>query len=410
MLHGSRFVCAFRGRRDDYQMPLALCDGQLLHRLVTDFYSSKELASLARRLNVPASAKLSSRVHEDLPSRLVRQVPGVAWSEFLARKDPRELEAVRDHNDEVLSKVAAQCARVNRSHLFLYSPNASAAFESKYSHDPARIVFQFHPHYAAEHSMLVADDQRLGPRLSRLENGDTAVRPHRLRSDSAWQMADHIVCASSFTARTLMEVGADPKRITVVGYGVGAPSEIEPSPAPQTFKVLFVGSGVQRKGIHHLIEAWRRAMLPPESTLTLVTRSLDRSLIDLRNLPNGVILSAGLSQRELVEMYRNSILFCMPSLIEGFGQVYLEALSNGLPVLGTGNTCLPDIGGEADGVFLTSPGDVDELASELERLSLVLPGNNEIRSSAAKAATRQSWASFRESIRRVSVKVAGIGI
>ena len=49
----------------------------------------------------------------------------------------------------------------------------------------------------------------------------------------------------------------------------------------------------------------------------------------------------------------------MPSLVEGFGQVYLEALAQGCPVLGTANTCLPDLGGEADAIFLVTPGNVE---------------------------------------------------
>ena len=62
----------------------------------------------------------------------------------------------------------------------------------------------------------------------------------------------------------------------------------------------------------------------------------------------------------------------MPSLIEGFGQVYLEALSFGLPVLGTRNTCLPDLGDEGDGIFCVDPGNIEELTSTLERLSELL--------------------------------------
>ena len=46
----------------------------------------------------------------------------------------------------------------------------------------------------------------------------------------------------------------------------------------------------------------------------------------------------------------------MPSLVEGFGQVYLEALAEGTPILGTKNTALPDLGGEEDGVFLATAG------------------------------------------------------
>jgi hypothetical protein len=35
-----KFVCAFRGRRDSYQMPLALAEVDLPDRFVTDAYAS----------------------------------------------------------------------------------------------------------------------------------------------------------------------------------------------------------------------------------------------------------------------------------------------------------------------------------------------------------------------------------
>jgi glycosyltransferase involved in cell wall biosynthesis len=90
----------------------------------------------------------------------------------------------------------------------------------------------------------------------------------------------------------------------------------------------------------------------------------------------------------------------MPSLVEGFGQVYLEALGHGCPVLGTANTCLPDIGTEADGVFLCEPGDIDSLVGKLEQLASVVPGNRALRAAAHSRAMAFTWAEFRRKLRR----------
>jgi glycosyltransferase involved in cell wall biosynthesis len=94
----------------------------------------------------------------------------------------------------------------------------------------------------------------------------------------------------------------------------------------------------------------------------------------------------------------------MPSLVEGFGQVYLEALSHGCPVLGTPNTCLPDLGSEGEGVFMTPAGDVDALSASLERVCQRLEGNAGIRQAARELAGRYSWERFRSQIRQHLVR------
>jgi glycosyltransferase involved in cell wall biosynthesis len=65
------------------------------------------------------------------------------------------------------------------------------------------------------------------------------------------------------------------------------------------------------------------------------------------------------------ESFMKPVLFRHAPLIEGFGQVFLEALSYGCPVLSTVNTCLPDLGGESDGIFLTEVGNLDQLTYKL---------------------------------------------
>ena len=42
------YVCAFRGRRDSYQAPLALQEGGLLDQFITDVYELPWVRALAR--------------------------------------------------------------------------------------------------------------------------------------------------------------------------------------------------------------------------------------------------------------------------------------------------------------------------------------------------------------------------
>ncbi|HEV2834991.1 MAG TPA: glycosyltransferase, partial [Pyrinomonadaceae bacterium] len=219
---------------------------------------------------------------------------------------------------------------------------------------------------------------------------------HQLRERNAdsWKHADLVFCASDFTRQSLLQVGAPEEKCRVVSYGIDVNNTpLEPA---ENFEALFVGAGSQRKGLHHLLFAWQRARLPKDSRLTLVCRTIDSGILELVQKTPNVKLIRGLRHTDLLNQFRKSALFVMPSLVEGFGQVYLEALAQGCPVLGTTNTGLPEIGGDA--VHLVQPGNIDQLTAMLEQLSAALPGNLSIREAARNSAAKFPWSRFRQSL------------
>lgn len=406
MTKARKFVTAFRGRRDDYQVPLALAEHGSLECFVTDFYAGRGLAEASRILPVHMRESLQQRYKAGLPIQKVKQFPTMAFSEKLLQRNIERAVQIRDANDAKLSREAAAQAERAGADLFLYSAYAAEAFQTELSHRPKKVLFQYHPHFEVEREILREDaatypvDQ--GEELADFEN---VARDRRVCSDTAWRLADKIVCASSFTARSLLQAGAAPDKITVATYGIAAPVNAKADSSMKLrlandsgFRVLFVGSGIQRKGIHHLLRAWEIADLPNGSELTIVARNFDPNYLDPKSLPKNTKLYRGVEFSQLHSLYASSTLFCMPSLIEGFGQVYLEALASGIPVLGSNNTCLPDIGGEAEGVFIVTPGDVQDLAIMLEKLAILLPRNTNIRERAQETAKKHTWQAFREKI------------
>ena len=131
------------------------------------------------------------------------------------------------------------------------------------------------------------------------------------------------------TRRSLLEVGAQEQICRVVPYGIDVIDLPEDESPTEAFNAVFVGSGGRRKGLHHLLHAWQRATLPPSSRLTLVCRVIDHEIGRLAAATPGVEVLKGVSSEELNALYARSSLFVMPSLMEGFGQVYLEALAQG---------------------------------------------------------------------------------
>jgi glycosyltransferase involved in cell wall biosynthesis len=391
-----KYVCAFRGRRDYYQVPLALAESESLDSFITDVYATETVKRLSRGLPPRLREKLLARRTTGIPDDQVRCLWTATVFERANFHLKRPESLIYARYDPEFSKHAAERARKNRSHLFLYSPYAWEAFTARYRHTPHKALFQFHPHPALE-SRILAEDKKRFPFVRESYTEEAGVRldePLLRRNSDAWKHADVIFCASSFTRQSLVEAGAAEAKCLVIPYGIDV-SKTKPH-APETFKALFVGAGSQRKGLHHLLLAWQKARLPNDSKLTLVCRTIDSGIFALLKSTPNVELLRNLTRAELVEQFRTSTLFVMPSLVEGFGQVYLEALAEGCPVLGTANTALPDISGAA--VNIIDAGHIDQLVSQLEKLSHELPGNTNIREAAQQSAERFSWLRFRRTL------------
>jgi glycosyltransferase involved in cell wall biosynthesis len=393
----NRYVCAFAGRRDSYQVPMALSQADLLERFITDAYATPPVRALARLLPGRVREKTLLRYNEIIPNDRISCLWGTFAREHVRHwiGVPRSLTYAK--MDQHYSWAAEKVARQTGANLFLYASYAWEAFTAAYPHQPRRVMFQYHPHPDFERAILSADYAQ-HPYVTASYGeavGANLDETLRRRERDCWRHADLIICASGFTRSSLIEAGADPHRCRVVPYGIDLTASGQLK-APETFQAVFVGSGVQRKGLHHLLTAWSRASLPKGSQLILICRNSDPELERRAHAVPGVELINGVPPGKLQEVYGRSALFVMPSLVEGFGQVYLEALAQGCPVLGTPNSCLPELGGEPEGVFITSPGNIDELVAKLESLASLLVRNLPIRLAARACAERFPWRHFRQ--------------
>jgi len=85
-------------------------------------------------------------------------------------------------------------------------------------------------------------------------------------------------------------------------------------------------------------------------------------------LGESVALLGDLTRERLAEEYVNATVFCLPSVQEGFGIVFLEAMAAELPVVACRVAAIPEV--VQDGVtgLLTAPRSPGELAVAVERL------------------------------------------
>lgn len=156
-------------------------------------------------------------------------------------------------------------------------------------------------------------------------------------------LAKRIVVASTFTKLSLVKYGVPESKIRVNPYGVSENFFIECAPR-KTNKVrwLYLGLLGARKGLPFLLDVWKSYRLFDTSELWLAGPANQLARESIEGVP-GVKYLGRLTGSEVPAVMSSCDGLVFPSFFEGFGQVILEAMAAGLPVLTTEATAGPDI-------------------------------------------------------------------
>lgn len=397
-------VVAHRGARDRYQVARGLHDAGLLDTLVTDLYWATGTA-VDRALPRRARRLLHARSEAGIPGDRVRCCAASgAWSVAMARNRMPfgwKRAALR-WSDDCVGRRAGRLAEQHESALLSYSYYGYSAFGACRA-DVPKILFQLHPHPASVRAILLAELERhseCAPTL--LKEWELALPEEdfaRLAAEPA--MAQHWIAASSYTRQTLAEHGIPAERVHTAPYGVDAErfAGRAAGGGGGKLKLLFVGSISQRKGIKYLLEALD-LLQDPGIELTVCGWAVD-DLALFRGYEGRVTVRPSVNNDELLEAYRAADLFVFPSLAEGFGQVLLEAMAAGLPVLATTRTAAPDLMRTGEEGFVIPPADAAAIAGRIEwaaghRARLAAMGR-----AAARTAREFTWERFRHRVAEV---------
>lgn len=167
----------------------------------------------------------------------------------------------------------------------------------------------------------------------------------------AYREADGIVVSSSADARYLeqcMQVPADRiARIPQAPAAAFVESAAPPMDRDRLHRILHVGGFAYWKGVHAVAEAARLLFASsPQGRLTWVCRSDERAQVRALLRPevlDRVDILDWMPQSELRALYDSHGIFLAPSLFEGFGKVFLEAMARGQCVIGTAAGGMPDV-------------------------------------------------------------------
>jgi glycosyltransferase involved in cell wall biosynthesis len=334
-----------KGAREHYAVALALHQQGMLAGLVTDWYAPLWLRRMGGLMDGwmggRGSAALAARC-EDIPDGLVRAFP---FRSLFWKWRVRRLAAQGRSYEAHLQTDAAFAAAVARLKLpphevfFGYSYASLEMMEAEKKRGVLTVLDQIDP--GAMEFRLVAEEMRQHPEIAGPPPEFPAANFDRNRRE--WELADIIIVNSGWSREALISEGADAAKIEVLPlcYEVEDGSQkselstfnFQLSTAP--LRVLFLGQVILRKGIHYLIEAAR--MLERENIHFDVVGPVGILPGAVAAAARNMTFHGPVSRDRAAEWYRQSDLFVLPTLSDGFALTQLEALAHGLPVIATPN-------------------------------------------------------------------------
>jgi glycosyltransferase involved in cell wall biosynthesis len=388
------FIVVHAGKRDDYQVALALEESNMLHSVVTECYfplDKKWFYTLANIFGVRSF--FLKRYKDNLPSHKVT-ISYRALLNHLLYLFSKKLKYDVNKGYFLGKKARLISLKLNIPIIAVNTCAADAFIDNKVN---PKILFQFHPHASFVRELfeeeLLKNPKSKVTLKQEYEFSLSNEAFYNLSNEVGF--ATHFICASSITKKSLISQGVIENRIKIIPYGVDTSKFIfKERIKSDIFKVIFIGSLNQRKGISYLLDALTQL---EDIELTIVTRGIyDHSLIENYNFPINILID--ISHEKLLQELHNSHCFVLPSILEGFGQVILEAMATGIPVVASENTAAIDIIEDGVDGYVIKIRDIDAIKEKIKNLQLNFSLVKRIGKMAHKKAKIYTWEKFRKDL------------
>jgi glycosyltransferase involved in cell wall biosynthesis len=191
------------------------------------------------------------------------------------------------------------------------------------------------------------------------------VRPIQEGVDEVW-------VPSTYVKQCYVDSGIDADRVQVIPNGVRT-DVFHPNAAPlkldtdKTFKFLFVGGTIYRKGIDILLKVYRQTFTPDDDVCLVIKGMGDETFYKgqtatemIRTMqadpdaPEILYLTDDLTDEEMAGLYTACNSLVHPYRGEGFGMPVAEAMACALPVIVTQGGACDDFCSEDNAYFVTA--------------------------------------------------------
>ena len=294
-----------------------------------------------------------------------------------------QVEALRKSGVDVLVAANDNPATGKKNTIMKYGKWAVKTLSTAFRHRKSLSVT--HAHYvfpSGVFSLLLKKLFKI-PYIVTAHGGDIermAKKNERIRSwtELILQESEHVIAVGPVLAQQIENDFHIPKeKITICSMGVNRQvfRPGDKSAARETlgleqdaFIYLFVGNVIKQKGIEELLIAFDKVQAEADRKVKLVIIGSRRDAGFIESIQpfvdDDVQFVDPQPQPELVKWFQASDVFVLPSHLEGFGLVALEAIASGTPVIASRVGGLVSLLGDGAG-HLVEPNNAPDLAAEM---------------------------------------------
>ena len=388
------------GRQHSFHLAYALQQAGLLNKLVASFYFKPEKSPFSLIKYMPGNcsgvvAELNKRSYDKLNPDKVEQFPFFELLRESAERlgipfFPIDIYAVNQIHDWYVSTRLEYL----KPEIVIGSETACYRTFRKAKELGMTTVLDV----PSLHSSFIND---LRARYKEFDSTFTDSKTY-LKKEKAklreYDYADYVICISQLAKSTVPDDLYDKKNISVINLGFD--SEVfKPKKSyldNPGLKIVYAGNISVRKGINVLIKSLQR-IAKEDIELVLVGNIID---CDIKNV-NGAFKLTHIpycNHSELAEVYSKSDLFVLPTYMDGWGMVLIEAMSCGTPVITTENAGSKEAIKEGENGCIVPVADYKSLA---QKISYFYNNPKEIErygTSAAKTAKSYTWDNYNKNI------------
>lgn len=216
--------------------------------------------------------------------------------------------------------------------------------------------------------------------------------------------ASALISMSEWDATFLKASGyVDPDRVFVVPPGRNASGQRAVFNDKSEYRLLFVGTDFNTKSGEQVVRAFNRLRSQVDYDVTLVIAGPTEWPM-VGPIPDGIEFLGRIPFQRVHEEMQRACGFVMPSVFEAYGIVFLEALGEGIPVIGRNACAMPEfIQHGVNGLLIDEDdkGDV-VLAEYMHRLCTDMELRKRVHDGADDITYKVSWQRAAEDVVRIA--------
>ena len=260
------------------------------------------------------------------------------------------------------------------------------------------------PHVVHDYG-IVSSTHFSGLRTKLAHKVETAIMPH------TYAKADKILTISKFLQRELRERGFESE----IGYGGITYSKYQKKKSTNVLRqfgleagryILYVGRISEHKGVHKLIQAWKRAKV--NLPLVIVgghpVGDYEKRLKEMSKGEN-IIFTGKLSENDAIAMFQNCTFYGLTSGGEAYNLTLLEAQACGKPAIVFSAGAIPELVLDKKTGFLVKPDDLKDFSEKIRLLTYDNKLREKMGKEAKKWAKKFDWNVVGKDFERIYQKV-----